>query len=375
MKGIGRNDLCWCGSGKKYKKCHLDRALQESGNAWDAVEANKKAFHEKRCFARDAGLGSCEGKIIKAHTVSRGPNLTKIAKNGKVVRYNANPAELTKNGGKLTASEVGIGAASVFYGFCAGHDRRLFSCIENEPFIGRPDQCLTVAYRTLSREFYGKHAGSHLRETLRNADRGKPLVEQIKLQNLLELIDQGNELAKKDLQNTHSKLTQALIDGRADVLRSMVIEFERTLPFMFAGAWSPFTDFFGHNLQNGYSDEPLEQIFISSFAGTASQICISWMDQTDAPGQVIADQICKLPLAQQASACLQFAVKHVENVFYDPAWFAALSSEQRKQLDLLAASGVDIKGSVPSAVVRLDLDFELPMVTRAFVVSGDNNGD
>ena len=20
----GRNDACWCGSGKKYKKCHLD---------------------------------------------------------------------------------------------------------------------------------------------------------------------------------------------------------------------------------------------------------------------------------------------------------------------------------------------------------------
>jgi uncharacterized protein YecA (UPF0149 family) len=22
---IGRNDPCWCGSGKKYKKCHLGR--------------------------------------------------------------------------------------------------------------------------------------------------------------------------------------------------------------------------------------------------------------------------------------------------------------------------------------------------------------
>ena len=22
-KDIGRNDLCWCGSGKKYKRCHL----------------------------------------------------------------------------------------------------------------------------------------------------------------------------------------------------------------------------------------------------------------------------------------------------------------------------------------------------------------
>jgi len=21
---LGRNDLCWCGSGKKYKKCHFE---------------------------------------------------------------------------------------------------------------------------------------------------------------------------------------------------------------------------------------------------------------------------------------------------------------------------------------------------------------
>ena len=26
----GRNDLCWCGSGKKYKKCHLP-GEQEKG--------------------------------------------------------------------------------------------------------------------------------------------------------------------------------------------------------------------------------------------------------------------------------------------------------------------------------------------------------
>lgn len=25
MKNISRNDLCWCGSGKKYKKCHMER--------------------------------------------------------------------------------------------------------------------------------------------------------------------------------------------------------------------------------------------------------------------------------------------------------------------------------------------------------------
>jgi SEC-C motif-containing protein len=33
---LGRNDLCWCGSGKKYKRCHLssDEAKQrEAGYA------------------------------------------------------------------------------------------------------------------------------------------------------------------------------------------------------------------------------------------------------------------------------------------------------------------------------------------------------
>ncbi len=25
MVALGRNDLCWCGSGKKYKKCHLPK--------------------------------------------------------------------------------------------------------------------------------------------------------------------------------------------------------------------------------------------------------------------------------------------------------------------------------------------------------------
>jgi uncharacterized protein YecA (UPF0149 family) len=22
---LGRNEICWCGSGKKYKKCHLEK--------------------------------------------------------------------------------------------------------------------------------------------------------------------------------------------------------------------------------------------------------------------------------------------------------------------------------------------------------------
>lgn len=363
MRNLGRNDPCWCASGKKYKKCHLDREFQEARNPWDAVAANKKAFHVKRCFAEDADLGPCEGNIVKAHTVSRGPNLSKIAKRGKVVRYTVNRSGLRKAGGKLIATEIGIGDASVFHGFCSGHDRRLFSCIENEAFIGRPDQCLAIAYRTLSREFYGKNATSHLRETLRDFDKGKSPTEQIRLQHVLQLINHGNELAKKDLAHTHGKLTRALVEGRGNVLQSMIIEFESVLPFMLAGAWSPLTDLFGNELQDGLTNKPLEQIFISSFAANSrSYICVSWLNIGVAPGEIIAQQLRRLPIAQQASAILQFSIKHIENIFYDPEWFNLLSVDHRTQIDMLAATGVDTIGSVPNAAINLGLSFGLPDV-------------
>ncbi len=28
-RDLGRNEDCWCGSGKKYKKCHLERDMQK----------------------------------------------------------------------------------------------------------------------------------------------------------------------------------------------------------------------------------------------------------------------------------------------------------------------------------------------------------
>ena len=34
-KKLGRNELCSCGSGKKYKRCHLDREKQKPLRAWE----------------------------------------------------------------------------------------------------------------------------------------------------------------------------------------------------------------------------------------------------------------------------------------------------------------------------------------------------
>jgi len=31
-RGLGRNELCWCGSGKKYKGCHLQADEKKRGS-------------------------------------------------------------------------------------------------------------------------------------------------------------------------------------------------------------------------------------------------------------------------------------------------------------------------------------------------------
>lgn len=54
--GLGRNDPCYCGSGKKYKRCHLDidrdaqRAVQE---AWPEVQAKMAAQQEETRLLRE----------------------------------------------------------------------------------------------------------------------------------------------------------------------------------------------------------------------------------------------------------------------------------------------------------------------------------
>ena len=330
---------------------------------------NRKAFTVKRCFANNVGLGTCEGNIVKAHTVSRGSNLSRIAADGHVLHRTADISDLRKNGGQLSIKKIGIKDASVFYVFCAKHDRELFSCIENEMFVGRPDQCLAIAYRTISRELYGKDAMGSLRDTLRGADKGLKLSEQRAMQTWLDLIAIGSNAGHIDAQTTFDLLTSALVNNQPETIASIVVTFDEPLPFMCAGAWSPFTDLYGKALQSGYSEEVLEQVFVSSFAADgAAKLCISWRKMPGAPGKVIADQIAALPADKQATAFLQIVVKHVENIFFNPDWHRDLAEAERDQLRTLGHDGVDMMGSVPSSPILLDLVFELPAATDLFRV-------
>ncbi len=78
-KNLGRNDPCHCGSGKKYKQCHLDKDEQTArqARATAAAEAEKNApepepakdgeksapkSHDKPNFHEQRGRGGANTK-------------------------------------------------------------------------------------------------------------------------------------------------------------------------------------------------------------------------------------------------------------------------------------------------------------------------
>ena len=63
MSDIGRNDPCHCGSGKKYKKCHLDK--DEISNR---KEREKAALNAAKVAAAEAEKAEKEGKTVAPHS-------------------------------------------------------------------------------------------------------------------------------------------------------------------------------------------------------------------------------------------------------------------------------------------------------------------
>jgi hypothetical protein len=134
-KKLGRNDTCWCGSGIKYEKCHLDREQAEPIEVWEIGAEQKRRFSKEYCIHPSAAPTICQGGIVKAHTIHKSGVLSRIAKSGHVYQGNANFFDLVKNKGKIAQKLVGINDASTFTGFCGLHDNNTFEPIEKEAFI------------------------------------------------------------------------------------------------------------------------------------------------------------------------------------------------------------------------------------------------
>ena len=59
---LGRNDLCWCGSGKKYKKCHLSKDAYNQREAKYAAQFAEQQRRRAGIVPSGTAAGAKKGK-------------------------------------------------------------------------------------------------------------------------------------------------------------------------------------------------------------------------------------------------------------------------------------------------------------------------
>ncbi len=371
---LGRNDPCWCGLGRKYKSCHLDRDTQTPVHPGGAFRSFRQSFTtSKTCLAPDSWLKECRGGISQAHTIQKSTSLKRIAQNGHVYSFLPPPnlEKLRENQSVLVPRLLGIQQASTFAGFCARHDDTIFAPLEKQTFYGTPEQCFLLGYRALAREIYNKRAAAKSPDIIRDMDKGKPLARQVELQEMASSLEVAIEAVGRD--NFYYKSIYDDILERQDynTVRAYIIEFETAPPVMCSGAASPGQDFDGVKLQNveDLQNTPDLLCFTSFYGGERGVVAFSWLANFDRTCGAFIESLKAIPDKLVTAALLRFFFTHCENVHIAPDWWESLSEETRSAVIEHMMVNADPIKARPKAVLADDGEAydPWPIVSRRLV--------
>ena len=332
---LGRNEQCWCGSGKKYKRCHLNRENEEPVRSWESEAALRREFSTKSCGAPDALKANCSKQIAKADTVPKSGSLERIARNGHVYSFVPSFQDLTKNNGRLVPVLNGINYASTFTGFCSKHDDAIFAPIEKTHFSGTPEQCFLLGFRSLAREEYTKQAQAASVARLRQqADRGRSKGEQSAIQRFLFSYNTGIAAGVRDTNYYKSKYDQILVQRQFDVVRAYIIEIDGPPTVMCSGGVFPEQDFEGNVLQDlsDLKTTPFIINFASFYGGERGAVVFTWLPESDSTCRVFIKNLDCIPDAALTDGLLRFFFEFCENVHMQPEWWETLAGTTREAI-------------------------------------------
>ena len=188
---IGRNDLCWCGSGKKYKTCHLPTESGASIPLGQVKHTLRKEFKKKECLYPKGHPHECSKKIIAAHSIQKSKVLQSISNesNDVMTFYQSEEEKLRY---------VGWKQASTFNGFCGKHYKQIFSVIEDRKIEPTNEQIFIFGYRAFCHELYQKSASLRYQPyALENLIKGRSQFEQQRILDIQEASSLGVKKAKQ----------------------------------------------------------------------------------------------------------------------------------------------------------------------------------
>jgi hypothetical protein len=362
---ISRNAPCWCDSGLKYKKCHLNREAQNLPSQWDLIKKHKIEFGRKDCLCPEEYPTKCQGKIIKAHTISKSKSLKTIARNQHVYSFLPSIEKFFKNKeeNNIIYPELqGINNASTFTGFCEEHDKTLFYDIDNKNFTSEKKQVFLLSYRAISRELFTQIGQLNSISTLRDGDKGLALIDQIHYQREIDKLKIGMEYANNDLVFIKEKLDKILIRKNYSDISGFIIKCKNKPNLLCSGFMFPHYDFQGNLLQN-FSDysERKKSITINIFpSNNKGYIVFSWIREDDDICLQFVESLNLLEPQRITNAIIRFLFEHIENRFANPDWWESLSEDKKNNLNKKSYRSLQIieKGVDQHSLVEDNIEYD-----------------
>ena len=336
---ISRNDPCWCGSGRKYKYCHLNRHLEAPlprGQLRDMID--RRFGGNKTCLHPDAPTGC--GRVIRSHTLQRSGIIKSLVGSDNHVRtfhpLHPGPSEILK------IHHVGWREASTFFGFCDRHDGQLFSAIENQPFVGSEKQIFLIGYRALCHELYQKQAAMEVDPVLMaNLDRGLPGSEQMLIQRQLACQSAGGLSGLREVRSLKRTYDEILRGEDYSMLHSAVLWFRNSPCVASTGTVHVDFDLHGKRLQNlGRDPGPIHGLtfgVVSTPDGNA--FAATWLAAFDKCDDFI-NSLLTFDREAIPSLLAEFFFAYVENTYFSEAWWSALPEPNQRRLMHLAGNPI-----------------------------------
>lgn len=324
-------DLCWCGSGKKYKKCHRVREIEKAYTIGKIFDLHHKVFWKKRgCMHPAASKETCSGIVIDSHTIQRKGPLAKIVDDtGHVMSF-----EYDRISNNHIAKKVGWKKASTFPGYCQFHDSSLFAPIEKSAFKGEHEQCVLHAFRNVCNELYRKTALIEGLEFQRSCiDRGADLHRQIELQLQCHKNIEAQKKSVEESITLRERFESAILNNDFKAFRSKCYTFTGNLDVVSTSAFQCEFDFDGNKLVDMWDLSFDAQILSHSIVDTedGASIIFVWLADEESPEQVV-NSFDKIPSDQKGDIFIQYCFVNCENTYFSTKWWEQLPDNLKSLL-------------------------------------------
>ena len=296
-------------------------------------------YASRQCLHFDKFGKRCRNESIRSHSLQRMGPLKSISENGHVIRF-GQPLAMSALISKDTFEEVGVKKASIFNGFCAEHDSRIFSEIESARVEFNSRTALIFLIRAQSMEYYRKQVMRQLFNGLLSDDK---LPQDRFRKEFMRLTVRGSEHAIADGEQKIKQYFSFLHKSIPSNFKFIAVRFSGKIPLAATGAFEPEFDFDRNFL---FSCDPLKTKwnFIGFFSGNIgrdSLLLISGvqkyrMHRIDKFLHGLSQRKDDLP-----SLLITLLCAFSENVFFQNSYFSSLPEDDLDTLNKLRLSGVN----------------------------------